>query len=1013
MCTPLRLFAGLLPLCIIPCLVPPGTSVARPTGLPAGAAGRVVVRSGDPAPGTARFGDRLDSLAAVPDGPVFIDGAGSALFLKSGDEVRVLAYTGQRTAGGRVLGSLERVAAGDDGTIAFQAMLSDRREGIFRIGPERGAPEEVILAQDSLELRDGPATVTFLHPPVVDGQGTVALSIVFSEVPGAVVRFPRAAAPEIVLQTGDPLGPGTFLAPLARPAVSPAGLIALTATLESGEGVVATVPPGEAPVVLADFPLPSGPSSPFLTLVPPAINDILDVAYLLVESGALRLRLVTRGVPVLLAGPGTAAPGGGTFREITEFPPAIDPEGSVLFGAVRSNGRQGFYLAGGTIVALAEEGQMAGLGGTLQRVETRPLLGAAASLGAGGTFHCAASASAATGVFLRQAGTLDVEVKSGDPIPESRFVSFLDDRAPSGGGGPSLAPGGRLIFDARVTGGSRGLFARDRLGILRTVAHDGDPAPGGGRFDGERFSFHTINDDGTFAFLGQAVDPTAAPAISLFYGAIRDGSMRRVVDTEMIPAGEAPPGSFRRIRAAPSRLNHSGQIAVPLAQPDNTSVLMGYDGTELFRIAGPGDAAPGGGMFTTSFTGSMFTGQPVPPVLDDEGRVRFGAQTSQGDVALYEAGLAPGGGVPARLIGVGDEFAGGRLAFFDLQALDADAAGRIVFQSVYSEEFDFADFVTDGGPAVRLAAAHGTVQDPGDIFLVLPLLAILGEGEVGYSVQLFDGSEIILAARPGSTDDPVVLAAGGEPSPDGGVFISFRSGPFSPGRLASDGRGSVALAAVTTAGPEAIVLFGETNAAPTADAGPDLIVECAGPAGTEVTLDGNGSSDPDGDVLNYRWTGPFGMVVGPRPTVTLPFGVSLVTLVVGDGQTTGEPDTVRVEVRDTLPPSIAVSASPSVLWPPDGRLVDVTLTVTAVDRCDPAPAVALDDAANSEPVAGRPGVSIAGASVGTDDDRVSLRAERWGYGRGRIYTLTYSATDHAGNTAAATASVTVPHDRRP
>ncbi len=1018
MYTPTRLMAGLLPLSVALCLGLPGTSGGQPIDVPAGVAGRVVVRSGDPAPGTARFGDRFDSLATAPDGPVFIDGAGSALFLESGDEVRVLAYTGQRTAGGRILASLASVAAGGDGTIAFQATLSDGREGIFRIDPERGAPEEVILTQDTLELRDGPATVWFLYAPVVDGEGAVVLSIVFSEVPGAVLRFPRAAAPQIVLQTGDPVGPGIFQAPLARPAVSPAGLIALTATLETGEDVVVRVASGAAPLVLALFPLATGPLSPFLTLIPPAINDALDVAFLLVESGNLRLRLVTRGTSIPLAGPGTPAPGGGTFREISEFPPALDPAGNVMFGAVRSNGRHGFYLAGGATVALAEEGQPAGPAGTLQRVETKPLSGAAASLGAGGTFHCAATASAASGIFLRDAGTLVVEVASGDPIPEARFVSFLDGRGAPGGGGPSLAPGGWMIFDARVTGGSRGLFACDRFGTIRSVAHDGDAAPGGGRFVGDRFAFHSINDDGIFAFLGQAVDPGASPAISLFYGSLGDGSMRRVVDTEMLPTGIVPPGSFRRVKAAPSRVNRSGQIAVPLAQADNTSMLMGYDGRELFRIAGPGDQAPGGDTFATAFTGSLFTGQPVPPALDDDGRVRFGAQTTFGDSALYAAPLTAGGGVPARVIGLGDEVEGGRLSFFELQALDADTAGRIAFQSIYidaiySDEFEFADFVTDGGPVLRLAARHDHLFEGGDIFQVLPLLALLGEGRVGYGVHLFDGSEMILAARPGSGEGPEVLAATGVPSPDGGVYVSFRSGLLSPGRLASDGRGSIALAAVTTAGPEAIVLFGKTNASPTASAGPDLVVECAGPGGTEVTLDGTGSSDPDDDVLSYHWTGPFGEVTGPRPTVILPFGVSLITLVVDDGQTTGGPDTVRVEVRDTLPPSIAASAAPSVLWPPDGRLVDVGLTVQAADRCDPAPTVVLQDVTNSEPSAGRPGSSIAGASEGTNDHQVSLRAERSGSGPGRTYTLTYRATDRSGNFAAAAATVTVPHDRRP
>src|SRR3989454_12638238 len=55
------------------------------------------------------------------------------------------------------------------------------------------------------------------------------------------------------------------------------------------------------------------------------------------------------------------------------------------------------------------------------------------------------------------------------------------------------------------------------------------------------------------------------------------------------------PGSGDRVRGAPSRLNRSGLIAVPVAQEDGTSILMGYDGAALFRIAGPGDPVPGEG----------------------------------------------------------------------------------------------------------------------------------------------------------------------------------------------------------------------------------------------------------------------------------------------------------------------------------------------------------------------------------------------------------------------------------
>jgi hypothetical protein len=50
-----------------------------------------------------------------------------------------------------------------------------------------------------------------------------------------------------------------------------------------------------------------------------------------------------------------------------------------------------------------------------------------------------------------------------------------------------------------------------------------------------------------------------------------------------------------------------------------------------------------------------------------------------------------------------------------------------------------------------------------------------------------------------------------------------------------------------------------SNAAPNAVAGASQTVNI----GTQVTLDGDGSNDPDGDVLTYRWTQTMG------PTVTL------------------------------------------------------------------------------------------------------------------------------------------------
>jgi hypothetical protein len=47
-----------------------------------------------------------------------------------------------------------------------------------------------------------------------------------------------------------------------------------------------------------------------------------------------------------------------------------------------------------------------------------------------------------------------------------------------------------------------------------------------------------------------------------------------------------------------------------------------------------------------------------------------------------------------------------------------------------------------------------------------------------------------------------------------------------------------------------------------------------------------------------------------------------------------------------------------------------------------------------------------------DDHHIRLRAERSGNGTGRIYTLTITAMDAAGNTTTATTTVSVPHDNR-
>ncbi|MGB0653030.1 MAG: S8 family serine peptidase [Thermoplasmatota archaeon] len=95
---------------------------------------------------------------------------------------------------------------------------------------------------------------------------------------------------------------------------------------------------------------------------------------------------------------------------------------------------------------------------------------------------------------------------------------------------------------------------------------------------------------------------------------------------------------------------------------------------------------------------------------------------------------------------------------------------------------------------------------------------------------------------------------------------------------------------------------GAANAAPTADAGADQV---AG-AGDLVNLDGTGSTDPDGDLLTYRWTQVRGPVVtlddpdAATPSFTAPSYTRdrrlAFDLVVDDGILSSPADRVRIDI---------------------------------------------------------------------------------------------------------------------
>jgi uncharacterized repeat protein (TIGR01451 family) len=131
-------------------------------------------------------------------------------------------------------------------------------------------------------------------------------------------------------------------------------------------------------------------------------------------------------------------------------------------------------------------------------------------------------------------------------------------------------------------------------------------------------------------------------------------------------------------------------------------------------------------------------------------------------------------------------------------------------------------------------------------------------------------------------------------------------------------------------------------------------------------------------------------------------------------------DTVPLQILDVAAPAVALSVSPSVLWSPNHTLREVTATLAVSDNCDPNPAVSLVSITSNEPASGFLGQGdkspdVMHATLGTDDRRFSLRAER-GTGRGstgRVYTITYRVTDASGNSTEKNATVVVPTSNRP
>lgn len=172
--------------------------------------------------------------------------------------------------------------------------------------------------------------------------------------------------------------------------------------------------------------------------------------------------------------------------------------------------------------------------------------------------------------------------------------------------------------------------------------------------------------------------------------------------------------------------------------------------------------------------------------------------------------------------------------------------------------------------------------------------------------------------------------------------------------------------------------------------------ECSGVERTEYSIDGGDTWTEVSDTVTFDQEGVFTVLFRSIDRA-------------GNTETAGS-TTIKI---DKTAPAIDLFASPSQIWPPDGRLVQVSLMGTGSDQISGLAGVTYvvsDEYGTALSIAPR---TLSGTNASWTDV-LTVRALRNGDDLdGRLYRVTATVKDAAGNSTIAVADIVVPHDSRP
>src|SRR5579859_6891458 len=282
---------------------------------------------------------------------------------------------------------------------------------------------------------------------------------------------------------------------------------------------------------------------------------------------------------------------------------------------------------------------------------------------------------------------------------------------------------------------------------------------------------------------------------------------------------------------------------------------------------------------------------------------------------------------------------------------NGNAAGR--FDSTV-DGLTHAMLYTDANGAVDL-----NQQIPsGSGWLLTQIKGINASGQL-VGDGMFNGTQTVFRLNPAKTKDttPPVIAphadVSAEATSSSGAIVSYSAPSTSdnvdpngtaictpaPGSTFALGTTTVTCNATDAAGnvatPTTFKVVVKDTTPPVITPHSDVTAEATGPNGARVTY----SAPATTDAVDGNGTA----VCAPASGSTFALGATTVTCNASDAAgNAAVPTMFSVVVRDTTPPVIStVSASPNAIWPPNGKMVPVTVTATANDAVDPSPVCSL------------------------------------------------------------------------